>query len=302
MLSYLALKRSPKSGPMLLGIILLLMALILAFMPLRSQAQDEPEVLRPAKFELIDFDPESLPVDGPTASVVLGFAALESKEDVLGEQGEVEKPEVKEYDSLDEAQQDLNDHIAQPSWMPDSFSDQVAGVMIVEASSAEYTVDLAKVESVTQEVGIGPIVLPPETDGAVLILDSPAKVILAYGADTESPDFVLAQMRMPTLTIPGEVNVEAVRLALLAAMPSDLQPLASQLESISDWKNTFPVLAPKDAGAVEVEVSGNQGVLIIPPDDDQKLLVWSQNDYLFGVFTRNSISSDDLVRLASSVR
>ena len=259
-------------------------------------------MLRPAKFELIDFDPESLPVDGPTASVVLGFAALESKEDVLGEQGEVEKPEVKEYDSLDEAQQDLNDHIAQPSWMPDSFSDQVAGVMIVEASSAEYTVDLAKVESVTQEVGIGPIVLPPETDGAVLILDSPAKVILAYGADTESPDFVLAQMRMPTLTIPGEVNVEAVRLALLAAMPSDLQPLASQLESISDWKNTFPVLAPKDAGAVEVEVSGNQGVLIIPPDDDQKLLVWSQNDYLFGVFTRNSISSDDLVRLASSVR
>jgi hypothetical protein len=287
------------------------MALILAFMPLRSQAQDEPEVLRPAKFELIDFDPESLPVDGPTASVVLGFAALESKEDVLGEQGEVEKPEVKEYDSkpevkeydsLDEAQQDLNDHIAQPSWMPDSFSDQVAGVMIVEASSAEYTVDLAKVESVTQEVGIGPIVLPPETDGAVLMLDAPAKVILAYGADTESPDFVLAQMRMPTLTIPGEVNVEAVRLALLAAMPSDLQPLASQLESISDWKNTFPVLAPKDAGAVEVEVSGNQGVLIIPPDDDQKLLVWSQNDYLFGVFTRNSISSDDLVRLASSVR
>jgi hypothetical protein len=287
------------------------MALILAFMPLRSQAQDEPEVLRPAKFELIDFDPQSISNDGPTASAMLGFAALESKEDVLGEQGEVEKPEVKEYDSkpevkeydsLDEAQQDLNDHIAQPSWMPDSFSDQVAGVMIVEASSAEYTVDLAKVESVTQEVGIGPIVLPPETDGAVLMLDAPAKVILAYGADTESPDFVLAQMRMPTLTIPGEVNVEAVRLALLAAMPSDLQPLASQLESISDWKNTFPVLAPKDAGAVEVEVSGNQGVLIIPPDDDQKLLVWSQNDYLFGVFTRNSISSDDLVRLASSVR
>ena len=175
MLSYLVLKRTPKAGAIALATILLLMALILAFMPLRSQAQDEPEVLRPAKFELIDFDPQSISNDGPTASAMLGFAALESKEDVLGEQGEVEKPEVKEYDSLDEAQQDLNDHIAQPSWMPDSFSDQVAGVMIVEASSAEYTVDLAKVESVTQEVGIGPIVLPPETDGAVLMLDAPAK-------------------------------------------------------------------------------------------------------------------------------
>ena len=302
MLSYLALKRSPKSGPMLLGIILLLMALILAFMPLRSQAQDEPEVLRPVKFAVIDFDPESLPFDGPTTSAMLGFAALEPKDDAFGELGEVEKPEVREYDSLEEASQEFNDRIAQPTWTPDSFSDQVAGVMVVEASSAEYTVDLAKIESVSQEVGIGPLVLPPEMDGAVLLLDSPAKVILAYGSDTERPDFVLALMRMPKLTIPGEVNVEAVRLALLAAMPSDLQPLALQLEAISDWRNTVPVPAPKNADAVEVDVSGSQGVMIIFPDDDQKLLVWSQHDYLFGVFTSNSISSDDLVRLASSVR
>ena len=302
MLSSLALKRQAKAGPIVLGMILLLMVLILALMPLRSQAQDEPEVLRPAKFTLIDFDPESLPVDGPTASAMLEFSELESKQDAFGEAGEVEKPEVKEYDSLDEVMQEFNDHIHQPTWTPVSVSDQVAGVMVVEASTAQYTVDLAKIQSVSQEIGIGPIVLPPETDGAVLQLDSPAKAILAYGSDKENPDFVLAQMRMPTLTIPGEVNVEAVRLALLSAFPSDLQPLASQLEAVSDWKNTFPVLAPKGADAVEVEVSGNQGLMITASEDDKKALVWSQNGYLFGVASSNSISSDDLVRLASSVR
>ena len=39
MLSYLVLKRTPKAGAIALATILLLMALILAFMPLRSQAQ-----------------------------------------------------------------------------------------------------------------------------------------------------------------------------------------------------------------------------------------------------------------------
>lgn len=278
------------------------MALILAFMPLRSQAQSEPEVLKPAKFAIIDFDPKSLPEDGPTAAAMLGFAALDPDEDAFGELGDVEKPEVREYDSLDEVWQDFNDHIHQPTWVPDSFSDEVAGVVVVEASSAEYTVDLAKIESVSREAGIGSLVLPPEVDGAVLLLDSPAKVLLAYGADTDSPDFVLAQMRMPTLTVPGEVNVEAVRLALLSAMPADLQPLARELESISDWRNTVPVPVSQDANAAEVDVSGSQGVMIVSPDDDHKLLVWSHHDYLFGVFTTKSISSDDLVRLASSVR
>ncbi len=301
MLSLLALKRAPKAGPIALAIVLLLMALILAFMPLRSLAQDEPEVLRPAKFELIEFDPESLPVDGPTAQIMLGFAALEPEKDPSGKPDDVEKPEVREYYSLDEAWQEFNDHIHQATWTPDSLSDQVAGVAIVEASSVEHTVDLDEIESVSQEVGIGPLALPPELDGAVLLLDSPAKVVLAYGSDKEDPDFVLAQMRIPTLTIPGEVNVEAVRLALLAAMPADLEPLARQLEAISDWRNTIPVPTPKDADAVEVDVSGNQGVMISMPDDDKKLLVWSRHEYLFGIYTSGSISSDDLVRMASSV-
>ena len=302
MLSYLVLKRTPKAGPIALATILLLMALILAFMPLRSQAQDEPEVLRPTKFALIEFDPQSISDDGPTASAMLGFTALQPQKDVFGELGEGEKPEVREYDSIDEAREEFRRHIREPSWLPDSISDQVAGVSVVEAASTEYTVDLTEIESVSNEVGIGPIVLPPEMDGATLLFDSPAKVLVAYGSDKERPDLVIGQMEAPTLTIPGEVNVEAVRLALLSAMPSDLQPLASQLEAISDWRNTFPVIVPPDADATEVDVAGSPGVMFVVPDEGHKLLIWSQDNWLMGVFTKSSISSDDLVQIASSVR
>lgn len=238
--------------------------------PLRGSAFSEPTVLRPDRFvAVVVSGMEGRPDDrGPGR-------ALRMDESTLGTPGERTVPQRVQLDSVAAAQRELRREVRVPSVLPESITGPPAVTMFT-SGAASYTLDLTKINAALAEAGIRDVQLPPSLHGATLMANLPAGVVLEWGA--EESRLALVQVRQPTLTVPGEVDVSALRELLLAhpRLAGSQPEVAAELRAIEEWRITAPVPVSAQATAQSVRVDGADGLLVSTPGDGSAVLLWQR--------------------------
>ena len=186
-----------------------------------------------------------------------------------------------------------------------------------------FTVQLALVQAVLEEIGREDISLPPEIDGAVVTVDLPHMVSANYGDcisdDTETlpegydpddptmarlPDCTtLVQMPSPQVNAPEGLDLTQLGEAYLLLM--GMEPgEAAQFSQTIDWASTLVIPIPVyEATYREVEVDGVRGTLILGDQGDygqQYVLIWIKGEIVY-VLTGPGNASTAL-RLGNSLR
>lgn len=126
--------------------------------------------------------------------------------------------------------------------------------------TVSLTLNVSRVNSFLRSLG-GRDLLPPSLEGRTFtVTGSPTCRVTWRGQDGE---LILVQGRAPELQVPPDVDVAALRAALLG-IPGLPENLRRQLASIADWQHTLPVPALEGVSR-RVTVNGSPGVFWSPP-------------------------------------
>lgn len=101
--------------------------------------------------------------------------------------------------------------------------------------------------------------VPPELDGAALVVDVPGAIGAIYGPADGPPEMVIGRSGPLVLRAEG-APLARIRSFLLAhdELPADLR---ARLAAIDDWRSTIPVPVPLDGpGWEEIEVAGRPAI------------------------------------------
>lgn len=157
-------------------------------------------------------------------------------------------------------------------------------IRIERAPRLSLMLDVDQVNSLIKNLN-GSKFLPAELDGKTATVVIPDRVDMDFYSPQGLPSFSFAQMRSPELLVPGDVNVEAVRDALLG-LPFWPDRIRNQLAAINDWQHTFVF---PDTGATKVTVRGHEGIFSTTSDSSYGALIWSEDGVIYslsGTFTR----------------
>lgn len=275
--------------------LLLVLALVTAFAPLRGSAYAEPTVLRPERFA-----PITTAKRGGDHTWG-GWSGETPDERWLGEPGDLVKPTVQSVASVQAASEALSRPVRVPAVLPTGMRG-APEAKLMTAGSATYTLDLAKLHAALAEVGISGLQLPTSLHGATLAFNQPAKVLLSWQGD-DGARLVVAQSRQPTLTVAGEVDLAALRELLLnqPAVSSTDPDAVAQLLRVEDWRRTVPVPVPNGVSASAVRVDGADGLLLSGAQDGvhRALVLWQRAGTLYAV--GGTTSSEAVLATANSL-
>ena len=257
--------------------------MLVAWQTLQARAQEPSSVLKVERFAAVAVDPASFPQPKDHQALSTLIPPLQ-------------KPDFTRVESQEEARQLTGYELRRPTLLPQGV-DPSPRWAVLPAASFTYTVDSAKWESFCQALGRGGVALPPTLEGTTLTFDMPGAAVAIFGGDR--PTLTLGQGKSPTLTFPPEVDVEALREALLG-LPIVPPDVAGQLRAIDNWKGTMVVPLPPKATSREVKVDGVTGLLISGEDEKAALVLWQKNGILYGLF--GTVAEADLLAAADSLK
>jgi hypothetical protein len=135
---------------------------------------------------------------------------------------------------------------------------------------------------------------PMALNGVPFVLNVPvtATMTASHGAVT----YGLAELRQPTLAVPGNVNAMAVRNAILS-LPFLPPSLARAISSLGNWRDTL--VLPLIGQSRNVLIHGRPAVLEVSPHGHALGVVWEQNGVLvvFGVESQGvSVSPNEFLQ------
>ncbi len=173
--------------------------------------------------------------------------------------------------SLAQARKEVSFALGVPSSLPTGYA--LESVTVDPSAQVQVSkVQVAEINGVLAAVG-DPASLPSTLTGATVEVSVPASVVLRYTGPNGSPAIEVAEGPSPTLSVPGDVNMSAVRQALLDLpfLPANLR---SQLQAVTNWQTTAVV--PQVSGVSKaVTVSGSQGLFVSAPNQGgDTTLVW----------------------------
>ncbi len=146
----------------------------------------------------------------------------------------------------------------------------------------------------------GTQLLPRELDQKTITMIAPPQVFLNYQSSVHPPLSIM-QMRSPELMVPGSIEAEQVREALLS-LPFWPERIKTQLESIGDWKNT--IVIPETADIQAVTVRGNQGIAWsepeIAPEAAGSTVLWSENGVICSISGR--LPREQMLEIAEGMK
>jgi hypothetical protein len=263
--------------------------------PLRSAASGNATVLRSDRFVPIIVEAQLAARDG--MSLMPMFHSLDAN--LIGNPVDQVPPQRIVYPSVAAAAQDFRPRPRVPSALPPQIQDEPEVVMAT-ASSTSYVLDLPKMQRLLASAGLSDLQLPTSIHGARVTLDVPAALTLRWGTGRES--LVLTQLRQPKVTVPGEVELPAVRDLLLGhpqveGLDSDV---IAQLRGIEQWQTTVPIPVPTGAVAQAIRVDGAEGLLVTHGDQDGAAIVWQRNGVVYTLL--GPLDAADLLAVADSLR
>lgn len=290
------------------GVLVVVLALSLAFPPVRALAGEFLGLFRVQQIEVVEFSPSALFGEvGPEA-------AMQSLERVMDQQVEVEV--AGEPQQLDEmALRSLSSiRVRLPLGLPGA-----AHYRMQPAAEVSVQVDLPRIRALLAELGYSEVVLPDALDGAQIDVVLPPSIIAAYGAcepNTEawasadgpgafSDDCtVLVQMLSPTVSPPPGLDVDQLGQAYLQLLGMSAEEAASFSRQI-DWTATLVMPLPRgEVTYRELSVDGAQGVLIRPTNHrlptSEYLLMWTKEGV---IYTLTGVGTDaDAQQVANTLQ
>lgn len=159
--------------------------------------------------------------------------------------------------AIEDIKGSTNFSVKLPSYLPEGYGANEAAVD--SDYSAVFNLNVDKVNQVLRALGTDKQ-LPEEADGKEFVVVVPQNVYLTYYDKVNNKKISLTQGQSPQLNISGDVDVEALREAVLD-LPILPGSLKSKLAGINDWQHTL-VLPGIEGKTQEVSVNGNQGIFI----------------------------------------
>lgn len=283
---YFAPARRPVLAALSLAVIL---ALVISFAPLQSLADNLFHTFRVQQFAAV-----TVPIPGMTALPQPQSLTDEQKSQIAGMLQSLGTPvnlpakeNFREVASVDQARAHLAANgVALRALPADKVPSGISGVrygvsdplapqLVLNAQVARQYATMANQPDAAK--------LIPDVQTLTFGLDVPAAVAMIYGDQTRG--FGVVQLASPTLKIPAEVDVAAIRMLLLGMPGLDLDT-ANRIKSIDKWDQTLIIPVPQDAKTRDIKVNGNPGIVIVDGQGRGTLVLWSAK-------TRNSVSGQD---------
>ncbi len=290
--------------------VVLVLGVSMAFAPVRAVANSFLGLFRVQQLQVVEVDPGDLPQQLGSSYQLQYFM---SNDVHFQQQGE---------DQIVGSAEEASNLAGIPVRLPPGMNGE-QHLVVTSPTQISFTVDLALVEAVLDEIGRGDISLPEEIDGAEVTVDLPALVSASYGncavGDAENypegfdpddptltltPDCTtLVQMPSPQVNAPEGLDLAQLGqayLQLLGMAPEE----AAQFSQNIDWATTLVVPIPVyKASYQEVEVDGVRGTLMMGNDVGyglQYMLIWIKGDIVYVLSGPGGANT--AVRLANSIR
>jgi hypothetical protein len=195
-------------------------------------------------------------------------------------------------------------------------------ISVEGAAAFSIKVDVAKAQTLLNESGRSDLVLPGSIDGAVVSVNIPASVSVAFGtcpdpatldngsginsngsAGRQYPDcIILAEIPTPVVSAPSELNIAQLAQIGLEFTGMTSEQAAAFTQTV-DWSSTLVIPLPKNAATYkQVQVDGVTGTLIERPADDapQYALLWVKNGIIYAISSLGT-NSQQALQIANSL-
>ncbi len=209
--------------------------------------------------------------------------------------------------SIAEAERIVGFPVALPdsTTLPDGYTSTPAEIRVVGASQVRFTYDEAKARVYYRSIGREIDRLPEGLDGATLVVDTPAAVLLQYarasdGGSGFSLPLLIGQSGALSVTLEGNISIGELR-ELQFGLP-DLPPeTLRELHAITSGQTPIPLPVPVDqidwqrttvAGAPGLQLGDNSGL--------GSVVVWQRDGRIHGV--GGAASMREVHRIAESIR
>jgi hypothetical protein len=273
--------------------LVLILSISMAFPGVRAAANSFLGLFRVQKVAVVQINPNDLPNQlGSSAQ----FESLFAENVQIEERGEAQ-----EVTSAAEASllSGFSVRLPQALQDPDKLTVQPGG-------TATFTVQLALVQAVLEEIGRADIQVPPEVDGARVVMDIPSGVTAMYGecsfdmetvrrnsSDPDNPRpprlpqcTTLVQMPSPTVDAPPGLDLNQLGEAYLQLLGMS-QEEAQRFSNNVDWATTFVIPIPRNGTSYQdVSVDGVSGTFIqqdLEGLSAQYLLIWVKDGLLYAL-------------------
>ena len=286
--------------------LVLLIGISMAFAPVRAIANSFLGLFRVQQVEVVQVNPGDLPQRLGSSYQLEYFMS----NDVQFEQG----GEDQVVGSAEEA----SALAGIPVRLPPGMNGEQR-LVVTAPLQITFTVELALMQALLEEIGRGDISLPPEIDGAVVTVDLPGMVSAQYGDcqvedlpegyDPDDPSSaglsnctVLIQMPNPQVSAPEGLNLTQLGEAYLQLLGMSAEE-AEHFSRNIDWASTLVIPIPAyEALYQQVEIDGVPGTLILRDDggDQQYMLIWIKNEIVYVLSGPGSANT--ALRLANSIR
>ena len=293
-----------------LGLVAVL-ALALAFPPVRVIANSFLGLFRVQRFTVVQVDPGNLPEQLGSSSQL---EALFSEDVKIEESGEVQAAaDPAEASSL----------AGFTVRLPEDIRGE-RSLKVFPSTRLSFAIDLPRVQAILDEIGRADIRLPAELDGATVTIDLNTTVTALYGncedvleeanRDAKNPAesqkvprldncTTLVQTTNPEVSAPSGLDVAQLGqayLELLGMTPDE----AAQFSQNTDWTSTLVIPIPRYGSSYEtVSVDGVEGTFIQQDLEDhvrQYMLMWIKDGQLYALTGPGDVQ--DALEIANSIR
>lgn len=231
----------------------------LGFAPVRSAAAQFLQVFRAERLTTVNLTYEEINQIKTAINEGTGQIDLEG----MG-QLEIRGERKTQTVSLEEINDYTNFTVKTPSYLPEGY--EMNEAVIDSDYSVAFNLNVDKANQVLRALG-GDSFLPEEADGKEFVVLIPQNVNIKYYNKINAKKIALTQGQSPQLNISGDVDVEALREAVLD-LPILPKSLKNKLTAVNDWQHTL-VLPGIEGTTQEVTVNGNQGIFIKDEPSEQ---------------------------------
>lgn len=275
-------------------------ALMLAMAPSAIMADDEQSTNGIEQFQPITISEDTLlELEGiaeelDPVTMLMVFMQIQD----LGEiDTNLSEDSFYEVDSLDEVDDHLDGRLVTPAYLPDGFADDASHYGVGDAGFISATVNVQVARTISSLLDLPTDWLPDasEHETLTITLDVPASGLVGWKSGFDK--LIVAQVDMPELDVPDEMDLEILRDAIIEdpRMPDEL---ADQLGAIDDWETTVPVPVPEGADYEDLTINGNAGFMLTM-EDEGGLVGWESGGTLHVV--AGNLPGAELQRVAESV-
>lgn len=276
---------------------LLIVAMVSTLSPVQTLASSFLSIFRVQKFVAVQVDPTTLPKMVPPKDLGSFTTTGDGSMRVVTPQ---------------EAEKIVGFKLPVVGTLPQPLQSSPVAVMVSGNTSMTFTPDLKKVRAYLSSIGASNVKLPDSLDGAPITMRIPPRALELYvekGSvsrnahgmpipSTGQQFLYLGVAGSPTLNVPDGVDVDELRAEVLK-MPGLPADLVSQLNAISDWRNTAVVPVVKGTSH-QVTVQGQQGVAISQGDGEGTTVMWPKDGKVYAL--SGSFTEAELLSIANSIQ